>query len=53
MRIFVDGEEVSRLPRYASWQEKYKRLCHLIKRYRHDSRMSRFYSRAYHGLINS
>ena len=51
MRIFVDGEEVSRLPRLNSWMEKYKRICRLLKRYRHDGRMNWFYTRAYHELM--
>lgn len=53
MRIFVDGQEVSSLPRSTSWMQRYTRLCSLIKRYRHDSWLRRFYSRAYHGLIHS
>lgn len=52
MKIFVDGQEVTTLPRYYKFTEKYQRLISLIKRYRFDPCLSRFYNRAYHGLIN-
>ncbi|MBQ4331407.1 MAG: hypothetical protein IJC31_06180 [Spirochaetaceae bacterium] len=51
MSIYVEGREVSSLPRSTSWMQRYTRVCRLIKRYRHDSCLLRFYSRAYHGLI--
>lgn len=51
MRIFVDGEEVSRLPRYAAILELDRRVCWCIRRFRHDARMKWFYTRVYHELI--
>lgn len=51
MKYFVDGKEVSYLPRSASWYQRYEKVCRLIKKFRQDSCLFRFYSRAYHGLI--
>ena len=51
MRYFVDGQEVSYLSRSVSWHQKYEKVCRLIKRFRQDSCLFQFYSRAYHGLI--
>lgn len=51
MRIFVDGQEVSCLPRSTSWHQKYEKVCRLIKKFRQDKYLFQFYNRAYHGIL--